>query len=76
VHQCFGPSGLIPTSCVTDLRPGLKQHRVHAIVDALAMAAPGVPIVATRYYNPFLGLWGLIPGGRAVATPISARGRC
>ena len=45
VGRCFGPSGLIPTSCVTDLRPGLK-HRVHAIVDALATAAPGVPIVA------------------------------
>ena len=38
VSQCFGPSGLIPTSCVTELRPGLK-HRVHAIVDALVAAA-------------------------------------
>jgi lysophospholipase L1-like esterase len=66
VGRCFGPSGLIPTSCVTDLRPGLK-HRVHDIVDALATAAPGVPIVGMRYYDPFLGLWGLIPGGRALA---------
>jgi lysophospholipase L1-like esterase len=66
VSQCFGPSGLIPTACVTDLRPGLK-HRVHVIVDALTTAAPGVPVVAMTYYDPFLGLWGLIPGGRAVA---------
>ena len=66
VGQCFGPSGLIPTSCVADLRPGLK-HRVRAIVDALATAAPGVPIVGMRYYDPFLGLWGLVPGGRALA---------
>ena len=62
VGQCFGPSGLIPTSCVADLRPGLK-HRVRAIVDALATAAPGVPIVGMRYYDPFLGLWGLDPRG-------------
>ena len=66
VSRCFGPSGLIPTSCATDLRPGLK-HRVRAIVDALAAAAPGVPIVGMTYYDPFLGLWGLIPGGRALA---------
>ena len=66
VSQCFGPSGLIPTSCATELRPGLK-HRVRAIVDTLATAAPGVPIVGMKYYDPFLGLWGLIPGGRALA---------
>ena len=30
-------------------------------------AAPGVPIVGMTYYDPFLGLWGLIPGGRALA---------
>jgi len=66
VSQCFGPSGLIPTSCATELRPGLK-HLVRAIVDTLATAAPGVPIVGMKYYDPFLGLWGLIPGGRALA---------
>ena len=67
VSRCFGPSGLIPTSCATDLRPGLK-HRVRAIVDALAAAAPGVPIVGMTYYDPFLGLWGLIPGGSRAGT--------
>lgn len=66
VHGCLRNTGLIPRSCATDLRPGLKE-RVNTIVDALATAAPGVPIVGMRYYNPYVGLWGLVPGGRALA---------
>jgi len=30
-------------------------------------AGPGVPIVGMTYYDPFLGYWGLVPGGRALA---------
>ena len=67
VNRCLQPSGLIARSCATDLGPRLAD-RVGQIVDALSAAAgPGVPIVGMNYYNPFLGLWGLVPGGRALA---------
>lgn len=66
VNRCLEPSGLIARSCATDLGPRLAD-RVGQIVDALSAAAPGVPIVGMNYYNPFLGLWGLVPGGRALA---------
>ena len=36
-------------------------------MDALQTTAPGVPIVGMTYYDPFLGLWGLLRGGRALA---------
>lgn len=59
--------GLIERSCVADLRPRLKA-RVREIVHALSDAAgSAVPIVAMTYYDPLLGLWGLVPGGRALA---------
>ncbi len=66
VNRCLQPSLLIARSCATDLGPRLAD-RVGQIVDALSAAAPGVPIVGMNYYNPFLGLWGLVPGGRALA---------
>lgn len=67
VNRCLERSGLIPKSCATGLAPGLGS-RVTQIVDALSSAAsPGVPIVGMTYHNPFLGLWGLVPGGRALA---------
>jgi len=59
-------TGLIDRACVVDLLPRL-QTRLTRIVDALAAEAPGVPIVAMTYYDPFLGLWGLVPGGRHLA---------
>ncbi|HET9310238.1 MAG TPA: SGNH/GDSL hydrolase family protein [Actinomycetota bacterium] len=66
-NRCLRPSLLIRRSCARDLAPALSD-RVTAIVEALASAAgPGVPIVGMTYYNPFLGLWGLVPGGRALA---------
>ena len=68
VLRCFdGRTGLIDRACAVEQRPRLKE-RLTQIVDALSTAAgPTVPIVAMTYYDPFLGLWGLIPGGRAVA---------
>ena len=60
-------TGLIDRGCAVDLLPRL-QVRLTQIVDALAAAAgTGVPIVGMTYYNPFLGLWGSVPGGRALA---------
>jgi lysophospholipase L1-like esterase len=65
--RCLRRNFLIHRSCARDLAPGLAD-RVTTIVDALeAAAGPGVPIVGMNYYNPFLGLWGLVPGGRHLA---------
>ncbi len=59
-------TGLIDRACAVDLRPRLEA-RMEQIVDSLETVAPGVPIVGMTYYNPFLGFWGLVPGGRALA---------
>lgn len=67
VERCLDwNSGLIDEACAVDLRPGLKSRLMH-IVDALGTAAPGVPIVGMTYHDPFLGFWGLVPGGHALA---------
>jgi lysophospholipase L1-like esterase len=68
VDRCVDPkTGAIVKSCTVDLRPRLTK-RVTNIVEALgAIAGPGVPIVGMTYYDPFLGYWGLVPGGRELA---------
>ena len=41
---------------------------VARIVDALRDAAgPEAPIVGMTYHDPFVGLWGLVPGGHRLA---------
>jgi lysophospholipase L1-like esterase len=68
VNRCLDPRTLrIDRACTSELVAGLG-NRLTQIVAALETAAgPGVPIVGMSYYNPFLGLWGLVPGGRARA---------
>lgn len=67
LNRCLQPDLLIPRSCAREVAPKIGD-RVTQIVDALSSAAgPGVPIVGMNYYNPFLGLWGLVPGGRHLA---------
>lgn len=67
LERCLDPrTGRIDKACTVDMRPRLGT-RLANIVDALQAAGPGVPIVGMTYYNPFLGLWGLVPGGRALA---------
>ena len=68
VGRCLDHTGLlIDRACAVDLRPGMQARLTH-IVDALSAAAgPGVPIVGMKYYDPFLGLWDLVPGGHALA---------
>ena len=67
LNRCLQRSGLIEKSCAADLAPRLES-RVTQIVDALASAAgPDVPVMAMNYYNPYLGLWGMVPGGRFLA---------
>jgi lysophospholipase L1-like esterase len=68
VNRCLDfETGLISKACVADQRPRLKKRLTH-IVNALGTAAgSGVPIVGMTYHDPFLGFWGLVPGGRALA---------
>jgi lysophospholipase L1-like esterase len=67
VSRCLdGNTGLIDRACAVDLRPRLTSRLTH-ILDALGTAAPGTPIVGMTYHDPFLGLWGLVPGGRKLA---------
>jgi lysophospholipase L1-like esterase len=67
VNRCLDDNGLFHRACAVEMRPRLQARLTH-ILDALGTAAgPGVPIVGMRYYDPFLGFWGLVPGGRALA---------
>jgi lysophospholipase L1-like esterase len=68
VDRCMdNESHLFDRACVVDLVPRL-QTRLARIIEALRTAAgSGVPILAMTYHDPFLGTWGLVPGGRAMA---------
>ncbi len=67
VGACLRETWRIDRACAADLLPRLQTRLTH-IVDSLEVAAgSGVPIVAMNYYDPLLGLWGLVPGGRALA---------
>jgi lysophospholipase L1-like esterase len=67
VGRCLDPdTGRLGRACATGVLPRL-QTRLAQILGALANAAPGVPVVGMTYYDPFLGLWGRVPGGRALA---------
>ncbi len=60
-------AGLLDRECAVDMLPRL-QARVTRIIDALSTAAgSGVPILGMTYYDPLLGFWGLVPGGRTLA---------
>jgi lysophospholipase L1-like esterase len=66
IERCLPDSGRLNRACAADVLPRL-QTRLTRIVDALQAAGPDVPIVAMNYYDPLLGFWGLVPGGRALA---------
>ena len=66
IERCLPDSGRLDRACAADLLPRLQTRLTH-IVDALAVAGPDVPIVGMTYYDPLLGFWGLVPGGRALA---------
>ena len=67
VNRCMHwRTGQLDKACAVEQSPR-QQSRLTHIVDALATAGPGVPIVAMTYYNPLLGFWGLVPGGRSLA---------
>ena len=66
IQACLRDTYRIDRACAADVLPRLQNRLTH-IVDALAAAGPDVPIVGMTYYDPLLGLWGLVPGGRALA---------
>jgi lysophospholipase L1-like esterase len=66
IGGCLKNTYRIDRACAADLFPRLRNRLTH-IVDALAAAGAGVPIVGMTYYDPLLGLWGLVPGGRGLA---------
>jgi len=63
---CLRPTWRIDRLCAARVLPRISA-RLTRILDAISAAAPGVPIVGMTYYDPLLGLWGLVPGGRALA---------
>ncbi len=65
--RCIDGNGILQRACVIEMRPRLRA-RVTRILGALDDAAdPDVPIVGMQYFDPALGFWGLVPGGRALA---------
>jgi lysophospholipase L1-like esterase len=67
VNRCMHwRTGSLDRECAAEQSPR-QQRRLTHIVEALVSAGPGVPIVAMTYYNPLLGVWDLVPRGRALA---------
>ena len=68
ISRCMNfRTAVLSRACVIEHLPRWEQ-RVGTIVDALRTAAgPGVPVVGMTYYDPFLGLWDLLPGGHELA---------
>lgn len=60
-------SGLLDRECTADQRPRLMVRLIHIIDTLQAAAGPAVPVVGMTYYNPLLGFWGMVPGGRKIA---------
>jgi lysophospholipase L1-like esterase len=66
IGACLRETWRLDRACAAALLPRLQARLTH-IVETLQTAGPDVPIVAMTYYDPLLGLWGLVPGGRALA---------
>jgi lysophospholipase L1-like esterase len=72
VQRCVSrPTGQIDLACV---QAGLAraQQDLQVIMARLRAVAPGVELVVTNYYNPFLVLWFAGPAGQALAQQSSA----
>jgi lysophospholipase L1-like esterase len=52
--------------CLEAATTSVAQNLV-TIIGTLRASAPTVPIVAMNYYDPFLALWALVPGGESLA---------
>jgi lysophospholipase L1-like esterase len=67
IEHCLGDAGLIPRACALEIQPRLEARLRHIVDTVAAAAGSDVPIVAMTYYNPFLGVWDLVPGGHELA---------
>jgi lysophospholipase L1-like esterase len=67
VNRCLADNGLFDEACAVEMRPRLRARVAHIVRALRAAAGHGVPIVGMKYYDPFLGFWGLVPGGRTLA---------
>ena len=65
VLHCFSLSG--PSPGCLDAGVFAVTVNLPIILAALHDAAPGVPIVAMNYYDPFLAAWQLGPAGQTIA---------
>ena len=65
VLHCFSLSG--PDAACLAAGFAAVNVNLPAILTALRAAAPGVPIVAMNYYDPFLAAWQLGPAGQILA---------
>ncbi|HMD47111.1 MAG TPA: SGNH/GDSL hydrolase family protein [Acidimicrobiales bacterium] len=66
IDGCVGGGGIDPTCFANGLTAAATNLPV--ILSGLQAAAPGVPIYAMNYYDPFLFAWVLGPQGQALAT--------
>jgi lysophospholipase L1-like esterase len=62
---------VLDQSCLADALATVEQN-LPVIVSALRMAAPGVPIVAMNYYDPFLAFWFAGPADALTANQMVA----
>jgi lysophospholipase L1-like esterase len=62
---------LLDQSCLADALATVKQN-LPVIVSALRTAAPGAPIVAMNYYDPFLVFWFASPADALTANQMVA----
>ena len=60
------PAGAIDPVCLANAFAALQTNLFY-ILTTLKGAAPGVPIVAMNYYNPFVAFWIQGPAGQAIA---------
>ena len=60
------PGGVIDPVCLANAFAALQTNLFY-ILTTLKGAAPGVPIVAMNYYNPFVAFWIQGPAGQAIA---------
>lgn len=68
LDRCFDfATGVLNRRCVFEMRPRLRHRLIHIVRELRTAVGPGVPILGMTYYNPFLGLWGLVPNGRELA---------
>ncbi len=66
IDTCITP-GAIDQTCMSNGFTAAQNDLPQILSELQQAAGPGVPIVATNYYDPFLAYW-LLPDGQRIAT--------